>query len=285
MRVRYTDGGQWEQDAVSFALGTIGGLAAGVLISRAMERERLGEGLRERASAAARRLRPARRQRLSYEQAELDRLEEAVLRAFRDDEVLSERPVDIGAISRGIIEISGAVFAEREAERAVEVASRIEGVTTVVNRLDVDQSLGGGRDDSYLNRRTDRGSTHTGSPGGMGGRRQGRETDPDRPDDSQPRREEAMAAADREQFVEEGLAPTHSRMNARPEVQEGNRTRFDEDELDNQDPHGKHARRTLDEQPQELNTDARVGEGIKPGIRRELERSDIEVDEPPQRDR
>src|SRR5690606_10795974 len=121
----------WEQDLTGFAIGAVGGLAAGVLLSRVMDRERLGEGLRERAGSVARRFRPARRQRLSFEQLELDRLEESVLRAFLDDELLSERPVDIGAISRGIIELSGSVSTDREAERAVDLASGVEGVTTV----------------------------------------------------------------------------------------------------------------------------------------------------------
>ena len=275
MRVfRYQDEGNWAEDAVSFALGAIGGLAAGVLISRAIERERLGDGLRGRASAVARRFRPARRQRLSFEQVELDRLEEAVLRAFREDATLSERPVDIGAISRGIIELSGSVAGEPEAERAVRITSSVAGVTTVVNRLDIDAAIAPDERDDHFARRTDPGLTRTGAAGGMGTRRQSAETDPDQIDDSRRRLENAMAAADRDQIADEGFAPGQSRIDALREAQRGKDLDFAADELDNQDPHGQHARRTLDAQPQHLNPDARVGEGMKPGIEREIERSE-----------
>lgn len=275
MRVfRYRDEGQWGEDAVSFALGAIGGLAAGVLISRAIERERLGDGLRDRAGAAVRRFRPARRQRLSFEQVELDRLEEDVLRAFHGDEILSERPVDIGAISRGIVELSGSVAAEPEAERAVRVASGVEGVTTVVNRLDIDAAFAQEFRDEFLARRTDSSLVRTGAAGGMGTRRQSAETDPDQIDDSRRRLENAMAAADRDQIADEGFGPAQNRIDALREAQRGKDLDFDRDEFDNQDPHGQHARRTLDAQPQHLNPDARVGEGMKPGIEREIERSE-----------
>ncbi|MEX0912322.1 MAG: Lrp/AsnC family transcriptional regulator, partial [Gemmatimonadota bacterium] len=86
---------------------------------------------------------------------------------------------------------------------------------------------------------------------------------------------------------------THNRDNARrfaelvsrlPEVQEAQRTDYDEDELDNQDPHGKHAGRTLDAPPEDLNSEARVSDDIKPGTRRRLEEADLSVDGPPSRD-
>ena len=53
-----------------------------------------------------------------------------------------------------------------------------------------------------------------------------------------------------------------------------------EDELDNQDPHGKHAARTLDDEPQRFNTAARVSQdpqGTKPGIEMRLEDADVPV--------
>src|SRR5690606_3761497 len=102
-------------------------------------------------------------------------------------------------------------------------------------------------------------------------RRQGLATDPDRPDDAQVRREQALNVADREQWTEEGYAHTHSRLSERPDVPRSDRLRYREDELDNQDPHGKHAETTLDRPPEELNTSARVGEGLKPGTELRLE--------------
>src|SRR5919202_827322 len=58
-------------------------------------------------------------------------------RAFRNDPVLSERAIDIGAIGDGIIELSGWVDSEEEAELATTVARGTPGVDTVVNRLTV----------------------------------------------------------------------------------------------------------------------------------------------------
>lgn len=64
-------------------------------------------------------------------------LEERVLEAFRNDPVLSERAIDIGAIGRGIIELTGWVHADDESTHAVTVTRGIPGVETVVNRLAV----------------------------------------------------------------------------------------------------------------------------------------------------
>lgn len=276
MRVfRESDEGHWEKDLMTFTLGTFGGLALGVLVSRALPRDiGIPEELKERARSVARRLRPARLRRLAVDQAELDRLEGRVLDAFLADSVLSERGVDIGAISHGIIEISGAVWSEEEAERAVALANGIPGVRTVVNRMEI-EDLGRQRgfrrplDEDELEGTFVHQEARV---GGMGRRRQGRETDPDRPDDSQYRREDALAAADRNQWSDEDFAPRASRTNERPEAQRAGGPRFDEDELDNQDPHGKHAERTLDSPPEELNSSARVGRGLEPGTELRLER-------------
>lgn len=260
---------------VSFTMGAAGGLAIGILISRALARPRtLSDKLRERAGTVSRRLRPARLHRLSFEQEELDQLEDTVLRRFLDDEILSERAVDIGAISAGIIELSGFVRTEAEADRAMQLANATQGVRTVVNRLELGE-VHAARSAGPTDQEIDGTFGHLSSrAGGMGRRRQGMETDPDRRDDSQARREDALAAADRDQFVDEGLTPRASVMNAAPEVHPLPEVHFREDELDNQDPHDQHAPLTLDSPPEELNSDARVGEGMKPGIRRQLEDAD-----------
>lgn len=62
-------------------------------------------------------------------------LEDHVLEAFRNDPILSERAVDIGAIGDGIIELSGWVNIDEESKHAVTIARGVPGVETVVNRL------------------------------------------------------------------------------------------------------------------------------------------------------
>ena len=64
-------------------------------------------------------------------------LEERVLEAFRNDPILSERAVDIGAVEDGIIELTGWVNSEDEAHQAVVIARGVPGVETVVNRLTI----------------------------------------------------------------------------------------------------------------------------------------------------
>ena len=66
-----------------------------------------------------------------------EELEERVLEAFRNDPVLSERAIDIGAIDEGIVELTGWVNSEAEADQAVVVTRGTPGVETVVNRLAV----------------------------------------------------------------------------------------------------------------------------------------------------
>jgi len=66
-----------------------------------------------------------------------EELEERVLEAFRNDPILSERAIDIGAIDEGIVELTGWVNAEDESQQAVVVARGVPGVDTVVNRLAV----------------------------------------------------------------------------------------------------------------------------------------------------
>lgn len=117
---------------------------------------------------------------------DLASLEERVVDAFLDDPLLSQRPIEVAALADGIIEVSGAVRTEHEADRAVHAAERVPGVTTVLNRLDVELAR------SHLaetRRRFEAGApelTETrwyGIRVGTGQRRQGAETDPDRPDD------------------------------------------------------------------------------------------------------
>jgi hypothetical protein len=66
-------------------------------------------------------------------------LEERVLEAFRNDPILSERGIDIGAIGEGTIELTGAVDTDEESDRATTITRGVPGVETVVNRIVVGQ--------------------------------------------------------------------------------------------------------------------------------------------------
>lgn len=65
-------------------------------------------------------------------------LEERVLEAFNNDAILAERAIDIGSVGEGVIELAGWVDSDEEAEHAMTLARGVPGVTTVVNRLMID---------------------------------------------------------------------------------------------------------------------------------------------------
>lgn len=67
----------------------------------------------------------------------LEELEERVLEAFRNDPVLSERAIDIGAVDRGTIELTGWVRASSEIGHALTLARGVPGVDAVIDRLAV----------------------------------------------------------------------------------------------------------------------------------------------------
>lgn len=62
-------------------------------------------------------------------------LEARVLETFRNDPILVDRPIDIGAIGTGIIELTGWVEAPQEVRHATTLTRGTIGVHTVVNRL------------------------------------------------------------------------------------------------------------------------------------------------------
>lgn len=268
---------------LTFTAGAAGGLLIGALFSgRGAQRQVRGMApdLRTRVGQAASRISPARQFRTRGDETELSQLEDSVLDAFLNHEFLRERGIDVGAISRGIIELSGSVRTEEEADEAVRIANRIPNVQTVVNRLEIESE----REHLDETRRRFEGgdaalqeTRWTGRVIGMGRMRQGAETEPDRRDDSQWQQERALRNADRDQWQQEGFAAKNSRMSARPEdTRPGKEPDFEHDDLDNQDPHRRHhAPETLDEQPQDLRTDTRVGEGLKPGTELRLEDADV----------
>lgn len=116
-------------------------------------------------------------------------LEERVLEAFNNDPILAERAIDIGAMGAGIIELSGWVDSDDEAEHAMTVARGVPGVETVVNRLMIDdeeQQLG-----ENVRRRQDGDPALSearweGQQVGTGRRRQGTSDEMDRHADPKP---------------------------------------------------------------------------------------------------
>lgn len=263
------------RETLTFALGAAGGLALGLMLLRTLPRSeragQLGRELRDRARGVAGRLRPQRMRRQLPEQRELMELEDRVLQVFYDDEILSERGIDVGAISPGIIELSGSVRTEEEADRAVRIASGIFGVRTVVNRMEVEEDL------HRHNRQAEEGRgftslvRETSRVGGMGTRRQSPETDPDQPDDSRVIAMRSLDRADQDQLADEGFTE-RSREGSEPW-----RKHFTEDEVEPQDPHGQHAPVTLDEPQEERNSTSRVGDAPKPAEHLALEQADLPV--------
>lgn len=123
-----------------------------------------------------------------------EELEDRVLEAFRNDPVLSERAVDIGAIDEGIVELTGWVNSEDEAQQAVVVTRGIPGVDTVVNRLGVrsEADLLGEMADRYEEGDPALKEGHwEGQSVGTGRRRQGNSSEFDRHEDPRPELEEA----------------------------------------------------------------------------------------------
>jgi len=173
--------------AAGLAIGALAGFAVGVVLAQKVGGvSGLAERIRERLHRGGA---EEREEDLYEEEDELEEneeyaaLEERVLEAFRNDPVLSERAVDIGAVSDGVIELTGWVNEEAEAEHAVTLARGVPGVDTVVNRLAV------GEEEELLDenarRVADGDSALTearweGNRVGTGRRRQGTSDEPDR---------------------------------------------------------------------------------------------------------
>lgn len=128
-------------------IGAMAGMAVGILLAdrgifAAMRRTRRGllrgaapesTGRPAAAPDAVRPIRSARApRRPANDEAEL---EARVLETFRNDPVLVDRPIDIGAIGTGIIELTGWVDRPDEIRLATTLTRGTIGVHTVVNRL------------------------------------------------------------------------------------------------------------------------------------------------------
>ena len=188
--LRYRDDDSQSNGLLYMAAGAILGLAAGLVVAdRFGGFSALTSKLRDRLGH----LREDEDEQDEHEEAEDDEvLEERVLEAFRNDPILSERAVDIGAIGDGIIELTGWVHEPDEATHAVTITRGVPGVETVVNRLDV--RLGGAAEE---NEEIDDdpsaplpGGRWEGQQVGTGRRRQGNSSEADRHEDPKPELED-----------------------------------------------------------------------------------------------
>jgi BON domain len=144
--IRYRDDESSSSRGFLFlAAGAAAGIALGVFLAQraggfsalsSRVRERFGgEALRGRGRAEAAHGVAEDDEEDDFEADEAEELEERVLEAFRNDPILAERAVDIGAVGDGIIELSGWVHDESEADHALTLTRGVPDVTTVVNRL------------------------------------------------------------------------------------------------------------------------------------------------------
>jgi len=142
-RNRAESGGGNRIGAVLF--GALAGMAVGILLAdRGLLSLPTGRRVKRQpppdrkpadqsGSESIRPLRTARAPRREVnDEAEL---ELRVLETFRNDPILVDRPIDIGAIGTGIIELTGWVDAPAEIRHATTLTRGTIGVHTVVNRL------------------------------------------------------------------------------------------------------------------------------------------------------
>ena len=188
-----------------FGAGAVLGMAAGILVAQKMGgisglatrvRDRLGRPLEDEDEEYGTEEDELEEDEFGDEDADFTpdaELEERVLEAFRNDPVLSERAIDIGAIGPGTIELTGWVHEADEAEHAVTVAGGVPDVESVINRLEIRTE----RERISRNRRRvaqgDPALTEgrwEGQQVGTGRRRQGTSAEPDRHADPKPELED-----------------------------------------------------------------------------------------------
>src|SRR5215218_7800232 len=125
---------------IFLAAGAAAGVAAGVFLAQRFGGiSGISTRLRDRFGGDAEELTPRfADEGYDGDLDELDDTDEALkeraLEAYRNDPILSERAIDIGAIGEGIIELTGYVHADEETTHAVTLARGVPGVETVVNR-------------------------------------------------------------------------------------------------------------------------------------------------------
>ncbi|HUH13952.1 MAG TPA: BON domain-containing protein [Longimicrobiales bacterium] len=218
----------------------------------------------------------SRRDRQAAEEGapETRRTEERVRQRIHGDGLAHDGTLRISALTPGIVELSGTLREENDAHRAVGLAQEVEGVHTVVNRIEVSE------EGSRLARNRDRyeagepeltESHWYGQRVGTGRRRQGLGTDPDRPDDKVERMTRELGAAAARDEESEPLVETAPARRDPTAVAAAPTSTGGVDE-------GR-ARSATDARgdasPRALNTAARVGDTPKPGVERALEEAGL----------
>jgi hypothetical protein len=236
--LRYRDDDSPSRGAMFLAAGALAGFAAGILLAQrfgglsaigARVRDRMGRGAGEeegyrRAQTAYGNETDEEYDDLDYELSPEEELEERVLEAFRNDPVLSERAVDIGALGEGIIELTGWVHGPDEITHAMTVTRGVPDVETVVNRLTVREEEDELEDAASRyeseNPEGRMGGHWEGQQVGTGRRRQGTSAEVDRHADPKPELESKWT--DKEEAIREaaddieGIAERRARNGGEP---------------------------------------------------------------------
>ena len=184
--LRYRDDDSQSSGLLFLAAGAVLGLAAGLVVA-----DRFG-GFSALTSRVREHIGRQSDEDVDEEETDVEdddeALEERVLEAFRNDPILAERAVDIGAIGDGIIELTGWVHAADEATHAVTITRGVPGVETVVNRLDVRLGEGAEQMDDIDDDPSAPlpGGRWEGQQVGTGRRRQGNSSEADRHADPKP---------------------------------------------------------------------------------------------------
>jgi hypothetical protein len=193
--LRYRDDDTGSSGLLYLAAGAVLGLAAGLIVA-----DRFG-GFSSLTAKIRDRVGRVRDVDDEDGDAEIDAddeaLEERVLEAFRNDPILSERAIDIGAIGDGIIELTGWVHEPDEATHAVTITRGVPGVETVVNRLDVRLPSNDAADEIEDDPSAPlSGGRWEGQQVGTGRRRQGNSSETDRHADPKPGLEDRWLSKD-----------------------------------------------------------------------------------------
>lgn len=208
MSFRYEDKESSSHGLLTLALGAVAGVVVGVVVA-----QRFGGLAGISARLRARLGRNAAEVEDEYDIEDYDSdevddadeedddtvLEERVLEAFRNDPILSERAVDIGAIGEGVIELAGWVHDDGEAAHAITIARGVPGVETVVNRMAVGEIESVFDDNARRYESGDPALAEAhweGQQVGTGRRRQGTSDEFDRHADPKPKLEERWLSAD-----------------------------------------------------------------------------------------
>ncbi|MFS8637521.1 MAG: BON domain-containing protein [Gemmatimonadota bacterium] len=207
-------------------------------------------------------------------------LERRVAQALDAEGLTSRFDIEVGALTDGIVELTGMVREESDADRAVAVAQSVPGVRTVLNRLDIEileEHLAETRERNADRTPAERESHWYGNIVGTGMRRQGHETDPDREDERVPIMSRELGV---DRAVEEASEPLDK---LAPAV-EGHTTApaAPTDRATMADASHRRLGNVPEEPLQELNPASRVHENVKTGTELTIEEAGLE-EEPAER--